>query len=269
MKGYINDKLIDCNKAQISAYDLGLNRAYAVFDFFRIVNGQFRFLDDHLDRFVSSITLANIPNSYSKEDLRNKVLELQEINKISQGYIRITLTGGSSSNFGTLESSTLIILAGVLKVGSLKDYTEGIKLISKKHQRSFPKIKSTDYFFPQMLHKELKMCNATDVLYHTDYITETSRANVFCIKNGIITTPKKNVLEGITRKKILTLNKSIVLSDITIDELYNSDEVFITSSSKELMPVVQIDNKIIGNGKVGAIYKQLHSQFKNFCREIN
>ena len=106
MKGFVNDKLIDCDNAQISAYDLGLNRAYAVFDFFRIVNGNFRFLNDHLDRFINSIRLANIPNTYSKTQLYDIALELQAINNVQNGYIRITLTAGSSSNFGTIWTTT-------------------------------------------------------------------------------------------------------------------------------------------------------------------
>ncbi len=269
MKGYLNDKLIDCDNAQISAYDLGLNRAYAVFDFFRIVDGNFRFLNDHLDRFINSIRLANIPNTYSKKELHDKALKLQAINKVQHGYIRITLTAGSSSNFGTLSSSTLIVLMDVLGANNESDYAEGIKLISKNHQRTFPKIKSTDYFFPQMLHQELKDAKATDVLYYTDFITETSRANVFGVKNERIISPKRNILEGITRKKLLELQPAITLTDIAIDHLYSCDEVFITSSSKELMPVVQIDDKLIGNGKVGQFYKELHSQFRVFCGEEN
>lgn len=269
MKGFVNNELIDCNNAQISAYDLGLNRAYAVFDFFRIVDGNFRFLNDHLDRFINSIQYANIPNTYTKAELHDKVLELQAINNIQNGYIRITLTAGSSSNFGTLSSSTLIVLAGVLNANNESYYAEGIKLISKKYQRTFPKIKSTDYFFPQMLHQELKKAKATDVLYYTDFVTETSRANVFGIKNGGIISPKRNILEGITRKKLLQLQPSITLTDITLDHLYSCDEVFITSSSKELMPVFQIDDILIGNGKVGEIYKELHSRFTTFCQKEN
>jgi len=266
MTGYLNDKLIDCDNAQISAYDLGLNRAYAVFDFFRIVNGNFRFLEDHLDRFMNSIQLANIPNPYTKSELRDKALELQAINKVQHGYIRITLTAGSSSNFGTLSTSTLIVLMGVSSADNKIDYTDGIRLISRYHQRIFPEIKSTNYFFPQMLHQELKQTKATDVLYFTDYVTETSRANVFCVKNGTIKTPKNNILEGITRKKILALKPSITLTDISLKELYDADEIFITSSSKELMPVVQIDDKLIDNGKVGQVYKELHEEFVIFCR---
>ncbi len=269
MKGYINDKLIDCNDAQISAYDLGLNRGYAVFDFFRIVNGHFRFLDNHLERFMNSINLAKIPNPYSKKQLKNKIIELQAINKVESGYIRITLTAGSSSNFASLSSSTLIVLMGFLSENNKSDYEDGIKLLSKKYQRTFSKIKSTDYFFPQMLHQELKEAKATDVLYYTDFITETSRANVFCIKDGKISTPKNNILEGVTRKKILEMEPSITLSDITINELYAADEVFITSSSKELMPVVQIDDNLISNGKVGRAYKELHAQFRTFCLDYN
>ena len=267
MKGFINDKLIDCGNAQVSAYDLGLNRGYAVFDFFRIVNGNFRFLSDHLDRFINSIYLAKIPNPYSKSQLHDKVLELQAINKVDNGYIRITLTAGTSLNFGSLATSTLIVLTGVSGANTNTDYTEGVKLISKTHQRSFPRIKSTDYFFPQMLHEELQAANATDVLYATDFITETSRANIFCVKDGKISTPQKNILEGITRKKIVMMEPSIILTDITIKDLYASDEVFITSSSKELMPVVQIDNQIIGTGKVGQVYRNLHTQFSSFCKE--
>lgn len=270
MKGFINDTLIDCENAQVSAFDLGLNRGYAVFDFFRIHSGNFRFLEDHLERFSNSIRLSKIPNPFTKEILREKILELQNSNKVQDGFIRITLTAGSSSDFGSLSAPTLIILTGILKANNQNLYENGIKLISKKYQRTFPKIKNTDYFFPQMLHKQLKEAGATDILYHTDFVTETSRSNIFGIRNGGIITPNENILEGITRKKLLEINPSITLGNITLDELYGCDEVFITSSSKELMPVVQIDEKSIGDGAVGPVYKELHAQFKSFClNEMN
>ena len=252
MKILINNQIVDQDDASLGIYDLGLNRGFGVFDFFRISKGKFRFFEDHLDRFLNSIKLSNIPFNYSREDVKSKIHYLREINSVINGYVRITLTGGDSPNFGDIPSeSKLIVVVGNLDSNLIGD--EGVSLISKFYIRSVPKIKTTNYFFAQMHRAEMLERGAVDILYYTDEITETSRANIFFVKKGKLYTPKSDILEGITRKKVLSLFPDTILKDIPAENMYDFDEVFICSSTKEITPVIKIDDTIIGNGKPGAV----------------
>lgn len=262
MLAFVNNELTDLHSAGISITDLGLNRGYAVFDFFRIINGKFRFIEEHLERFFQSIALGKLPCSFTKAEVRENIKILQAKNNIYNGFVKAVYTAGNSPDFATVpEKGNLIISVGYLTPPNSEYYTEGVNLISKKYQRECPEIKTTNYFFAQMNRAEIKSANAVDVIYYADYITETSRSNVFFVKNKSVFTPKRNILQGITRKKLIEIAPQIKETDISFDEIKTFDEAFITSTTKELMPVVKIDNMIIGNGKVGEVYKALHQEF--------
>ena len=101
-----------------------------------------------------------------------------------------------------------------------------------------------------------------DVLYYTDYLSEASRANVFFVKDGRIITPAENILKGITRKYILELDSSISVENIEAKSIYDFDEVFLTSTSRDITPVVSIDGRKIGDGKRGVFTRELQVLFK-------
>ena len=266
MKIFINDNLFESAKASIGVYDLGLNRGYAVFDYFRIVNNKFRFFEDHLSRFSRSIQLSKIPCSFTLDEIRSKIITLKELNKINNGYVRITLTAGDSQDFVSPSShSNLIILVGNSTTPESNTAKTGVNLISKRFQRSIPEIKTTDYFFAQMHRSEMLAANAVDILYHDDIITETSRSNIFFIKNDTLFTPKSNILEGITRKNILSLYEDARIEDISINQLSEFDEAFICSSTKEVTPVLKIDDITIGSGTVGQKTMEVAQRFKAIC----
>lgn len=263
MKILINDNLIDSSDAKINVLDLGLNRGYAVFDYFKIVNSHFRFFEDHLDRFLVSIELSKIPFVYSREEVKEKIVSLKDINKIENGFVRITLTAGNSDNYSRISShSNLIIVVGSSPMNEGDKLKSGVKLISKYFQRGIPKIKTTDYFFAQMHQSEMIESGAVDILYYTDTITETSRANIFFVKSGKLFTPQSNILEGITRKKVLSMYGNTQIADISMEEINSFDEAFICSSTREITPVVSIDDIIIGSGKVGAKTTEVYQNFK-------
>jgi branched-chain amino acid aminotransferase len=260
MKTLINDDFVDDPVANISIYDLGLNRGYAVFDFFKIVNNKFLFLEDHLDRFLASIRLSNIPCPYDRDQIKHKIITLKEVNHVENGYVRITLTAGNSDDFINISSqSKLIIVMGHTSLTD--DKPEGVNLISKYYQRSIPKIKTTDYFFAQMHRSEMLNANAADILYYTNSITETSRANIFFIKNNTLYTPKSNILEGVTRKKILSLYDNTLITDISLRQIHEFEEAFICSTTREIMPVLKIDDIPIGSGTAGLRVKSVQQKF--------
>ncbi len=267
MKIFVNDDLIEDIDAGIGVFDLGLNRAFAVFDYFKIVAGKFRFFEDHLNRFLNSVHLSNIPMPYSRAQVKEKIIHLKDINKIENGFVRITLTAGDSDNFARLSSqSNLIIVVGKPLSIENSDLKPGVNLISKHYQRSIPLIKTTDYFFAQMHRSEMLEANAADILYYTDSITETSRANIFFIKNDTLFTPEKNILQGITRKKVLSLYQDTVVGDISMAQVSKFDEAFICSSTREITPVLKIDENFIGLGKTGPKTFEIMHRFRQIAR---
>lgn len=267
MKVSINDRIVDIAEASIGVYDLGLNRGYAVFDYFNIVNGNFRFFEDHLKRFMRSIHYSKIPCAYTIDNVRDKIVQLKEINAIQNGYVRITLTGGTSTDFASIpQDSHLIIVLGRYDAVRFEEAKTGVKLISKQYQRLIAHIKTTDYFFAQMHREEMLNADAVDVLYFNEYITETSKANIFFVKDGTLYTPEANILEGITRKKVLDLYPDTVRCNIRRDQISEFDEVFMCSSTREISPVIKIDEQGFDSGRPDGKVSEVMERFRAHCQ---
>jgi D-alanine transaminase/branched-chain amino acid aminotransferase len=143
-------------------------------------------------------------------------------------------------------------------------FTKGINLVTYNHQRQLPLIKTIDYLQAIRLQPFIKENGADDVLYHHNgWIRECPRANFFMVKGNKIITPENEVLRGITRSKILNLSIagfSILAQDFGLSDLADADEAFISSSTKNALPVLTIDGKAVGNGQAGAITRQINQQ---------
>ena len=146
-------------------------------------------------------------------------------------------------------------------------YSNGIKLITLKYQREIPEAKTTNYANVIKMLRAMRKENALDILYYNDkFITETSRSNFFIIdSDDLIYTSKDNVLKGVTRQKTIQLAKNyykVKEKNISMEDVKKAKEVFITSTTKEIMPVVNIANNIVGKGTPGTITKHLMDLFE-------
>jgi D-alanine transaminase/branched-chain amino acid aminotransferase len=146
----------------------------------------------------------------------------------------------------------------------------GIKLASYEHQRQLPQVKSTDYIMSIWLQEYLKEQQADDLLYYSNgTITESPRSNFFIVSNeDRVITPADQILKGITRKKVIELASSqftIEERRVTKEEAYSAREAFITSTTKQIIPVVQVDGKTIGDGLPGSVTKKLMQQLNEAC----
>lgn len=150
---------------------------------------------------------------------------------------------------------------------------KGIKLMTVAHQRQLPSIKTIDYLMAIKMLPSMKEYGAQDILYyHAESVTECPRANFFIInKKGEIITPEKNILSGVTRKKLLQLstkeNPMVHVRDITLEEVYKANEAFITSTTKNIVPVVGVDHCVFGDGKPGPITRLLIKEFDSIVEE--
>jgi D-alanine transaminase/branched-chain amino acid aminotransferase len=185
------------------------------------------------------------------------------------------LTGGYSANSFEPASPNFIILQQPLQLPTKEKFHKGISIILHEYMRDLPKIKSTNYLMAIWLRDKLKQQKADDVLYVKDNVAlEFPRANVFAVtKAGTVVTPEENVLNGITRMMVLQLAEkkySVEIRPLTVEELYNAAEVFLTSTTRRILPVLKINDQIISEGKPGAITLDLYNSFlkleEEFCK---
>ncbi|WP_215226031.1 aminotransferase class IV [Echinicola shivajiensis] len=263
------DQIINSEKASMHPMDIGLIRGYAVFDFFRTVNYSPIFLEDYLNRFISSAQKTHLSLNLNPQQLEDVILELIKKNDLRSGGIRMVLSGGVSDNHFSPDKGSLFIFCEDLIFPSQEKYNKGVNLLTVDYIRPIPEIKTTNYALPVYLSADWKSKDAEDVLYHYNgIVSESSRSNIFIVKEGIISTPKENILLGITRKRILEVEKGIQIRDISLKEVLEADEVFMSSTTKRILPVTQIDGKNIGNGAPGEITKSIFEKLVSLEKEI-
>lgn len=270
---FLNGKFIEKNKAKIKVNDLGLLRGYGVFDYLRTYNKIPFHLNKHLARFFDSAKKFNLKVPYSKEEIKNILFKLIKKNKNKKDLaFRIILTGGESSNGKTSKKPNFFIITEKLLFYPAIFYQKGIKMITLNYLRDIPEIKSLNYTIALFHWQKTLKEGAQEILYFfKNRIYEASTSNFFIVKNGIIFSPKENIFEGVTKEVVTQLAKKhgfkIKEKEIFLDEIPKADEIFITATSKEIMPVVKIDNHLINKGKVGEITKKLMKIFKEHTKE--
>ncbi len=263
---YVNGKISPVTQATISINDLGLLRGYAVFDYMRTYNGKPFLMDRHFARISNSAATLNLKIPISGKESERIIIELINKGNLKADVgIRLVLTGGETSDGITPSSPSLIIMTETLTEQTDDIYKQGIKLITHEFQREIPKVKTTNYKKAIQLLPEKIKSNAFEVLYCSEgNILETTRNNFFIFKGNTLITPKENILQGITRSLVLELAKEkfkIEERDLKVEELKDADEAFITGTTKKLLPVVQIDEQIIGNGKPSTLLLELLNQY--------
>jgi branched-subunit amino acid aminotransferase/4-amino-4-deoxychorismate lyase len=255
---FINGEFIEERNASLHISDLSIQRGYGVFDYCRTNQNIPVHLDDHIDRFFRSADVMHLQIPLSKDELAATIQDLVRKNNIPQSGIRMLLTGGYSPDSYEIIRPNLIIHQHPLVVRTGTHSEAGIKVITHEYAREFPDAKTINYSMGIWLQQKIKEQNAVDVLYHQQgEVSEFPRANFFIVtKDDVVVTPKTHILHGITRKKILELaSNELTIEEgiVTISDIRSAKEAFMTSTTKRILPVVQIDNIIIGNGAQGPV----------------
>jgi len=250
-------------EAHIHISDMSIQRGYGIFDFFKIVHNQPVFLEDHLDRFFASAHTMRLNSLLSREALTQAIRELIQKNDLPQSGMRLTLTGGYAADGYSIHHPTLLLVQQPLQLAT--SLQPGIRLITYEHQRQLPQVKTIDYLMAVWLQPHILQQKAADVLYHQQgVITECPRANFFIVnKQDELVTPALNILPGVTRKKLLTLaaqKMRVKEAPVILPDLLEAKEAFITSTTKHLLPVIQVDDITIGNGMPGPVTASLFSE---------
>lgn len=259
---FFDGKIIKSDRPLLKLNDIAVLRGFAAFDFMRIYNGKPFCFEAHMKRFKNTCALMGLKNKYSNKDIKGALSQLIKKNKETNYQVRLVLTGGETKN--GLEPSTPVFFILFEKLSNISDliYKKGAKLITHEHQRVLPDAKNSNYVQAVLLQKRKHKEKAIEILYtYQDKILEASTSNIFIIKNETLYTPKENILKGITRKLIIDIAKklkySVVEKEISIKELYNADEVFLSATNKKVLPIVTVDAYTIGNGGAGEITNKL------------
>lgn len=266
MIAFIIGQFIKEENARLRLNDLSIQRGYAAFDFFRTRNYVPLFLDDYLARFYNSMEGMHLPAPYTKDELKNIIHELITKNDLPDAGVKLLITGGYAADGYELSTPNFIVTQHSIQLTDANKFSNGIKVITHEYLRELPRVKSINYLTGVWLQKEIKERNAADVLYHKHgMVSEFPRSNVFIIdKNDTLITPAEQVLPGITRKKLIEVAQNklkVELRPVYLEEVKNATEVFMTSTTKRLLPITQIDETIIGNGKMGPITVLLNEAF--------
>jgi len=264
---YINGKIIPTEKAHISVMDLGLLRGYGVFDYLRTYNGIPFLLHEHYSRLTHSTKALLLKVSLSEKQLNEIVLRLYKKVGTDIG-VRIVVTGGVSHD-GTLRTKnneTFFIVGTPVHIYPKSVYERGAKLITHSYVRPLAEIKSLNYITMIMNESEKQKAKALDILYEQNgIITEGTTFNFFIFKKNVLITPKDTILLGTRRNLILKLAKKYFVvkeQKVTLDDLKMATEAFITSTTREILPIVKINYQTIGNGLVGKNTKLLMELYK-------
>lgn len=265
----VNGELVEAEKATLHISDLSILRGYAIFDFFRVINRKATFVDDHMERFFRSAKVMNIEVPYSAEEIRSMIELLIEKNDLDKFSMRLQLTGGYAPDSTNPDRPNMFFLSQPFPQvsGSLKE--EGIHVMTHEFQREYPEAKTTNYLTGIRVGPLVRASGAQEVLYHDGtFIRESDRSNFFIInQDGVLVTPKDKILWGITRKITLKIAPDIVKTEereVTLEELRNAKEMFLTSSTKSILAVTKLDGQVVGDGKPGPITQKLSKAFQEY-----
>ena len=229
-------------------------------------------MPDYLARFRNSAANLRLPFEYSDEELLNIINELLTKSGLKEAGVKMILTGGESTDSMSIEKPNFFIEVMPLMELSDDHYRDGVKLITYAYQREIPVVKSTHYLNAIQLQPLKESGGAYDILYYfNNNVLEVPRNNFFLIKGDILVTPKEDVLLGITRKVVLELAKDhfeVEERVVDIKELQEADEAFVTGTTRRIVPVVQIDDYLIGDGRVGEGTKKLIALFQDYINRL-
>ena len=268
---YFNGEISPLDTTLFKSNDLGILRGYGMFDYFRTYNGiPFRW-DDYWQRFENSAKLLKLPLPLNQEEAAEILADLHALSGEAEVAFRFVLTGGYAPDSVNVVKPNFLIRTEALPKDYPAGLLKGIKVLPYQYVRDLPEIKTTNYVHMVLMAEEMKKQGASDLLFHKDgEISELTRSNFFIFKGDTLITSDTNILRGITRKVVLELAKThfkVEVRPLLYSELETADEAFTTSSTKWVMPIVQIGDNPVSDGKAGQRTLSLQDLFKKIVLE--
>ncbi len=270
---YIDGNFVDETEAVLPVSDLAILRGYAVFDFLRTYNGHPFHLEAHLKRLRNSASLISLDCPWSLEELSDIVGKTLTQNNYTESNIRLLITGGDSEDsISPGQNPRLLVMVRPVMPHPEIWYKEGAKIITARLNRYIPGAKSTDYIRAIVTLKDAEAAGAIESVYvnKDDQVLEGTTSNLFAVRGDKVITPSDDILPGITRDVLLEITRphfQVQLRPVSRDELLASNEVFIASSTKEVVPVVQVDDNSIGDQLPGPVTRKVMELFRTYTEQ--
>jgi len=282
---YIDGEYYPKSRAKISVYDHGLLYGDGVFEGIRAYSGVVFKLREHIDRLYRSarVIMLNIP--LTREEMIRAVLETLRKNNLQDAYIRLVVTRGIGDlglDPRKCQRPTVIIITDIIKLHSSEAKEKGIRAMIVWVKRdpvdaTSHEVKSLNYMNSILAKIEANIVGYDEAicLDKNGYISEGAAENLFIVKNGRIITPPTSTgaLVGITREVVMKLAQKIgctaVENNITPTDLFTADEAFLTGTAAEIIPIAEVNKRIIGDGKPGPLTRRLMQEFAKILGDPN
>ncbi|MDR1478223.1 MAG: branched-chain-amino-acid transaminase [Planctomycetaceae bacterium] len=278
MKIYISGEYFERSEAKVSVFDHGFLYGDGVFEGMRVYGGKVFRLRDHIERLWESAKGIALEIPIDAGNMEKAINDTLSVNEIKDGYIRLIVTRGE----GTLgldhylcHDPQIIIIADKLALYPIELYNAGLEIVTASTIRVNPsmlnpQVKSMNYLNNILAKIEAYKAGCVEVLMLNSRgeVAECSGDNIFIYKHGVLHTPppEAGILEGITRRVVMEIATGIGLkvkeAPMTRHDVFTSNECFLTGSAAELIPVVKLDSRVIGDGKPGLITKKLLALFQ-------
>ncbi|NLY03015.1 MAG: branched-chain-amino-acid transaminase [Rhodopirellula sp.] len=282
LKIWINGKLYDKENAKVSVYDHGLLYGDGVFEGIRSYGGKVFRLRRHLDRLWDSAKAIWLTIPVSKEDMAQAIEATLQANGLQDGYIRVVVTRGSGSlglDPNRCSDPQVIVITDRIALYPEELYQKGLEIITVSTVRNHPaalspRIKSLNYLNNILAKIEGLQAGCIEALMlnHKGEVAECTGDNIFLVRGGRLLTPpnEAGILEGVTRDAVIELAREAGIEvrevPLTKHDVYIADECFLTGTAAEVVPVVKVDSRSIGDGVPGPLTRQLIDLFKKLTR---
>jgi len=270
---YSNGKFVDSQDAKISVFDHGFLYGDGVFEGIRAYNGKVFKLKEHIDRLYESADVILLKIGVSRQEMMEIVMETIRQNNLKDAYVRLIVSRGSGDlglDPQKCPDSGIYCIAGSIVLFPQTIYDAGLEIVTVSTRRNNlnalnPRIKSLNYLNNILAKIEANRAGVMEALMlnQEGYVCEGTADNIFIVKDGVLMTPPihAGILKGITRDSVIEIAKKdgISVSEelFTLHDVYTADECFLTGTAAELIPVISVDSRSIGDGKPGLIFKKL------------
>lgn len=278
MKIFIDGKFCSERDAKVSVFDHGLLYGDGVFEGIRAYNGRVFKLQEHIERLYCSAKAILLEIPMTPAQMMKATIETIRANKLRDCYVRLVVTRGVGNlglNPRSCKKPSVIIIAGKITLYPAELYARGMDIVTvptvrNLHSAVNPAIKSLNYLNNILAKIEANNAGVEEavMLNAEGFVAECTADNLFIIKSGALFTPPlyAGALYGITRGTVMELAEQLGVkvseTNLTRYDLFNADECFITGTGAEIMPVIKIDGRVIGNGEPGKLTKKLVEEYR-------
>lgn len=265
---YVNGKILPHEKATVRVDDIAISRAFGVYDGIMTYAGQPFEMARHYKRLSRSAKLLGLRVPVTEAELERIIHALVKKNNFKHPIVRVLLTGGTT--LGGIDFNpkhpTLIVQLEELSQPTPAQYKAGVRVITHEFERQIPEAKTINYIAAVRLQSPMRKARATEAIYtHKGHALEATTSNLFVVKRGVVYTPKNGILNGITRQVVIEEARRggyrVHEAPVSVKSLFGADEVFLTSSFKEVLPVTFIDGKRVGSGRPGPVTADIAARF--------